>query len=168
MKAVIFKMKSVLIGIFLVIGCSSRSDTPQSFEYGFNFNPTREKLGLPIIEKGWIEHNNNDSIFHWTNVSGKVENKKPHHVYKNTKLKETKIFLEKDSFHYWIEEDSIWSYRLNIFSFFNPEIKIDSQKFELVVYFNEGYPPTRSLYYSKVEADSVLKAWELDFRLLEK
>jgi len=123
--------------------------------FGRSFNEARIKIGLPIIEEGWVAHYPDSSGVDWMNKSHIVETKDAHHLAKKVRLNKHKLLSEEDSFNKYLN-DSVASRLTYLYTF-------DTKHWdcELSIHYFRTYPPGKVVPLTLVQADSILTDWGL-------
>src|SRR5690606_39278967 len=126
-------------------------------------NKIRKAHGVPIIEREWLEEDIGTAKVKWHDGVRGIQTSHPVHLYKEIGYRSDSIIWEKDAFHFELS-DSL-QYRLLLHHHFRQhDATFERIKNELIIYQPAKFPPSHSKELSNKVADSVLNAWNLNFK----
>jgi hypothetical protein len=145
----------VFITIVSFVWTSFNDVEERYFQYGKEFNSSRDSLGIPLIEEHWITRESNEWRRSWGSSHRGIGTIHPIHLRKTSTFHGETLVSEEDSFHY--ETDDSLAFRVVY------EYKFDNGTWdcEFIRYRKGKYPPTSSWPLTLEQADSVLDKWEL-------
>lgn len=89
--------------LFLPVACRVKDRAPQlAQQYGREYNPVRQELGIAEIPSDWVRHNKFETEkLYWKNPQGDrlSDDKKPHHYWKLMVFMNGKPEWERDEFY---------------------------------------------------------------------
>jgi hypothetical protein len=125
------------------------------FQYGKEFNSTRDSLNIPLIEDNWVTSESNEWRRSWRDPGRGIGTIKPIHLKKTSNFHGDTLMSEEDSFHF--ETDDSIAFRV-VYKY-----QFDNRTWDckFIGYRKEKYPPTNSWPLTLAQADSVLAEWGL-------
>lgn len=145
----------VIIAITTFIWTKTKDIEEDYFQYGKEFNKSRDSLRIPKIKSGWITYEAESTFRHWGNPKRGVTTVNPMHLGKISTFEGDKIVTEEDDFHY--ETDDSLAFRV----VYKYTFEHSTWDCKFIRYRKKKYPPTISWKLTLEQADSVLHVWGL-------
>lgn len=160
-------MRKIYLLLFVVFlqGCILKK---YPVRYGVDFNPTREKLGINLLDSTWKVKRTTSFYTRWVNPN--IDRTKAQYIMKQTCYFDDILSLEMDTYQN-VDAGTLIPERLSI-RFYYRSSKYDrknifKQKNDNIIGWNyrhtcdNGYEGVHTTYLSKQQADSIMRAWKL-------
>ena len=125
----------------------------QSFRWDQNYNLTRKSFGIPVIPTNWVIHEVTLEYAMFSSANRYLNTWKPTHFSKELFFKDSILIRETDDFHYETK-DSLASRLVYEFSYLD-----STWNCEMITYFRNQYPSTKSTLLTLYQADSIMTKW---------
>lgn len=145
----------VVVTIVSFVWTSFEEVEERYFQYGKDFNSTRDSLNIPLIEDNWVTREANEWRRSWRAPGRGIGTIQPIHLSKTSIFQGDTLVIEEDRFHY--ETDDSIAFRV----VYKYQFDNGTWDCEFIRYRKEKYPPSNSWSLTLEQADSLLGEWGL-------